>query len=362
MSMDVLIAGGGTGGHLFPGIAVAQEIRRREPGAKILFVGSPRGIEVGAVPKAGFDLELLPISGLRRVGVLGLARGMARLPWAVLKAVALVRRVRPDVAVSVGGYAAGPAVLAARLCGVPCAVMEQNAIAGLTNRVLSRFADRVFAAMPPKGIDPDKVSVFGNPVRADLHAVRQQAYAPHDPKRLLVFGGSQGARALNDAMLAWMPKLAAGTPALAITHQTGRDDHERVAQAYRAAGVTAEVTPFIDDMASAYREADLVICRSGATSIAELTMCGRPSLLVPYPFAVDDHQTRNAAALANKGAALLLPQPELSADRLHAEVTALVHDPARLAQMAAAARASGHPSAAQQITDALYRLGGQEAS
>jgi UDP-N-acetylglucosamine--N-acetylmuramyl-(pentapeptide) pyrophosphoryl-undecaprenol N-acetylglucosamine transferase len=354
--MTVMIAGGGTGGHLFPGIALAQELRRRDPKGRIVFVGTARGIETRAVPKAGFELELLPISGLRRTGIAGALLSLARMPWALVRAVQLVRRLSPAVAVSVGGYAAGPAVLAARLCGVPCAVMEQNAIPGFTNRLLGKLARRVFAALPTEGFAAGKVVVLGNPVRTDLLSVRDAPYAPRSPRRLLVFGGSQGARALNEAMLGLLPRLADGSLRLDVTHQTGQMDYDRVRAAYEAAGVKARVTPFIDDMAGAYRDADVVLSRSGATTLAELTVCGRPALLVPYPFAVDDHQTKNARTVAERGAAVLLPQPELTAERLAHELSALSGDEQRLVAMAAAARAAGHPEAAAQIASSLEEI------
>jgi UDP-N-acetylglucosamine--N-acetylmuramyl-(pentapeptide) pyrophosphoryl-undecaprenol N-acetylglucosamine transferase len=350
--MTVMIAGGGTGGHLFPGIALAQELKRRFPSGRVVFVGSPRGIEVRAVPKAGFELELLPISGLRRTGAVGAMLSLARMPLALFRAIRVVRRVRPDVAVSVGGYAAGPAVLAAKLCGVPCVVMEQNAVPGFTNRLLGRLARRVFAALPTEGFDPKKVMVLGNPVRTDLLAVRDTQYIPQTPRRLLVFGGSQGARALNDVMVGLLPRLR--ELKLAITHQTGAMDHERVSAAYREAGVQAQVLPFIDDMARAYREADLVLSRSGATTLAELTVCGRPAILVPYPFAVDDHQTKNAQTVAERGGAVLLPQTSLTPDKLHAELATLTDE--RLHRMAGVMRASGHPEAASRIADALTEV------
>lgn len=352
MTMTVLIAGGGTGGHLFPGIALAQELEARARETRVVFVGTERGIETRAVPKAGFELELLPVSGLRRTGVLGMVRGLARLPVAMLQAMSLIRRRRPDVAVSVGGYAAGPAVLAAKLLGVPCVVMEQNAVPGFTNRILGRLVDAVFASLPTDGFPAEKVKVLGNPVRADFIPVREVDYQCHNPLRILVFGGSQGARALNDV---WM-EIATRLPSLgwSVTHQTGQADAEHVEAAYRAAGAEATVLPFIDDMAAAYRDADLVVCRSGASTIAELTVCGRPSILVPFPYAVDDHQSANARVLAAAGGAVHLPQGELTAERLIQEIESL--EPERLRAMAAAARSQGKPRAVRDIADALEEV------
>ena len=375
--MDVMIAGGGTGGHLFPGIALAQELRRRDPESRIVFVGTARGIEKRAVPQAGFPLELLPVSGLRRVGWLGLVKGLLRLPLSLWWAFGLVRRVKPQVAVSVGGYAAGPAVLAARLLGVRCVVMEQNAIAGFTNRVLGRVAHRVFAALPLAGVKSSKVSVVGNPVREDLISVRGQPYTAQDPLRLLVFGGSLGARALNDATVGLVELARTEGFACAVRHQTGRGDLARTLAAYgalgiemtaadeaqgrytaEAGGVTVEVLPFIDDMARAYAESDLVVCRSGATTLAELTVCGRPSILVPFPFAVDDHQSQNARTLVARGAAELLPESELGAQVLLDRISGLRAEPGTLEAMAEAARRAGNPRAAQDIADSLAELVG----
>jgi UDP-N-acetylglucosamine--N-acetylmuramyl-(pentapeptide) pyrophosphoryl-undecaprenol N-acetylglucosamine transferase len=348
---DVLIAGGGTGGHLFPGIALAQEVCRRDPKARVLFVGTARGIETRAVPEAGFDLALVPVTGLRRVGIGGLIAGLARLPWAVVRAFDVVRRFGPEVAVGVGGYAAGPAIFAARLLGVPCVVMEQNTVPGLTNRILGKLARRVFAGLPTRGFAPGKVKVLGNPVREELAEVRDQSYEPGQPPRLLVFGGSQGARALNEAMMAAAPELAGR--GWSILHQTGEADCERVRAAYGAAGLDADVRPFVFDMATAYRDADLVLCRAGAMTIAELTVCGRPAVLVPYAFAVDDHQSKNARTLEDAGAAVLFPQSSLTPEGLVELLTGLLGAPERLREMAARSRAAGKPDAVSDIADAL---------
>ncbi len=349
--MSVLIAGGGTGGHLFPGIALAEELRRRDASARILFVGTARGIETRAVPKAGFELALLGVSGLRGKGLRQKLASLVRLPWALLQALLLVRRFRPQVAVSVGGYAAGPAVLAARLAGVPCVVMEQNAVPGLTNRLLGSLARHVVVALPTSGFPEGKVRLLGNPVRADLLSVRAAPYVPKSPPRLLVFGGSLGATALNEVMMAAAKDLVGA--GFSIVHQTGEADRARVSAAYEKAGLAVTVLPFIDDMARQYREADLVLCRAGATTVAELTVCGRPAVLVPFPFAVGDHQTANAKTLNDAGAAIHIPQRELSAARLVEVLSELSRAPERLSRMAEAARSLGKPEATARIADVV---------
>jgi UDP-N-acetylglucosamine--N-acetylmuramyl-(pentapeptide) pyrophosphoryl-undecaprenol N-acetylglucosamine transferase len=336
---------------LFPGIALAQEIRRRDPLSRILFVGTAKGIETRAVPKAGFELTLLPVTGLKRKGVVGVIAGLGRLPVAIFKAMGVVKRFRPQVAVSVGGYAAGPAVLAARMLGVPCVVMEQNAVPGLTNRLLAGVAAKVIASLPTDKLRGDKVVVLGNPVRADLVPVRDSEYAPQTPLRVFVFGGSQGARAINDAFVNLAPKL--GSLGVTLRHQTGEADLTRVEEAYKAAGFTANVSAFIDDMASAYRGADLIVCRAGATSIAELTVCGRPSVLVPFPGATDDHQTANAKALEATGACIHIAQSQSLADDLETTLRDLTKSHARLRAMAQASLTVGRPQAASAIADAL---------
>jgi len=352
--MDVLIAGGGTGGHLFPGIALAQEVRRRDPNARIVFVGSPKGIEKHAVPKAGFSLRLISVSGLRSKGLKERLLGLMRLPFAMVQAFWVVLRFRPDIAVSCGGYAAGPAVMAARILGVPCIVLEQNAVPGVTNRILGKFARRVISALPVKGFPPEKVRVLGNPVRADLLRVREAGYTLSETPQILLFGGSQGARALNEAMMELAPILDQVGLNVRIVHQTGRLDYERVKEHYEALGTERiEARQFIDDMATEYEAADLVICRAGATTIAELTVVGRPSILVPFPFAVDDHQTANALELEGLGAALHLPQTQLSAEKLLELIQSFLADSNKLKTMAQASFDAGKPNAVSEIFDAL---------
>ena len=357
--MRIMIAGGGTGGHLFPGIAVAQEMKRRNESHEVLFVGSPRGIEKNAVPKAGFEVELLPVSGLRRMGLVGTLKSLMSLPVAIFKAFRLVAQFKPDVAISVGGYAAGPAVLAARILGVYVVVMEQNALAGTTNRILGTYAHRIVAALPVRGLPDDRVMVLGNPVRIEMNAVRNDDYVPHTPLRILVFGGSQGARAINNTFIEMLERYPDLRGRIEVLHQTGRLDFETIKTRYAALNhAEYECTEFIDAMADAYRWSDLIICRAGATTIAELTVCGRPSILIPFPFAVDDHQTANALELENLGAAIHQPQSSMSPEILFGLVEKLLTDRSSVTEMAAAAKNAGRPAAAADICSLLEKEAG----
>ncbi len=363
--MRLLVAGGGTGGHLFPGLAVAEALLAREAAAAVLFVGTRRGIEARAVPRAGLPVEFIEVGTLKGRGAAGGLRTLLGLPRALVQAARIVRRFQPDLVLGVGGYASGPVIVAAALLGRPTAIMEQNALPGLTNRWLGRLVNRVFTSFPaPPGrraFPAHKVVRTGNPVRRAFRTIPER---PADDGRLhlLVFGGSAGARRINDAMLAALPLLAGWRDRLAILHQTGEAARAAVEAGYRAAGwgpEAAEVRAFIDDMAAAYARADLVVCRAGASTVAELTAVGRPALLVPYPFAADDHQEANAQALVAAGAAVRVRDAELSGERLAAELTALAADPARRAAMAEAARRLGEPAAADRVVDELLRLAGR---
>ncbi len=350
--MTVLIAGGGTGGHLYPGIAVAEELRRR--GHAVSFVGTERGIEMTAVPRAGFELDLVDVTGLKRVGARALVAGLVRLPRAIGQARILLMRRRPAFVLGVGGYASGPMLIAAKLFALPTAILEQNSIPGLTNKVLGRLVDRVFVAFEgSRAFFPVRKTVLvGNPVRSALVGHPHGASAGRPC--LLVFGGSQGARRLNELV----PEAIARLPERPrVVHQTGAADADSTRARYAALGVDAEVRPFIDDMAGAYRGADVVLCRAGATTLAELGIVGRPAILVPLPTAADDHQTRNAAELVAAGAALLLPQPGLEPPAMAEALRALLGDPARRARMSERMRAFGRPRAASDVADAVERLG-----
>jgi UDP-N-acetylglucosamine--N-acetylmuramyl-(pentapeptide) pyrophosphoryl-undecaprenol N-acetylglucosamine transferase len=358
--LRVVIAGGGTGGHLYPGLAVAQELRRREHGATVTFAGTALGIEARVVPREGFELDVLRSAGLKGKSIAAVARGVVLLPASAVDAWRILSRRRPHAVVGVGGYSSGPVVMLAAVRRIPTMVLEQNAVPGFANRALARVIDaaavtyeETLAWFGSKGF------VSGNPVRAGFVEARASAVdrnpcAGAAGHRLLVFGGSQGAHAINVAMIEAAPLLAGR--GIDVTHQTGRADLEVVRQAYREAGLRARVEPFLDHMDREMAEADLVVCRAGATTLAELTAAGRPALLVPLPTATDDHQRRNAAALVRAGAAEVLEQRDMTGATLATSVQRLLADPARRAQLAAAAHQLARPDAAQVIVDRIVAL------
>lgn len=362
--MRVVIAGGGTGGHLFPGIALAEEIQRR--GGEVHFVGTARGIEARAVPEQGYPLALIDVAGIKGRGLGGLVRGLLRLPRAWWQSLRLLRRLRPDVVVGVGGYASGPVVATAAMLRIPTAILEQNSIPGITNRILSRLVRKVFCTFPDvRGRFPArKVVLAGNPIRRQIlgqlvaagETTSAAATAAARRPRLFVFGGSQGARAINDAVLAALPALVERLPELEIWHQTGKADEARVRDGYAALGLgepRARVAAFLKNMAEPYAWCDLVLCRAGATSLAELTAVGKPAVLVPFPHATDNHQEWNARALVDAGGAVLLRESEWTPAALADTLAGLLQAPDRLAVMSDAMRSAARPEAARTIVDAM---------
>ncbi|MGH7821608.1 MAG: undecaprenyldiphospho-muramoylpentapeptide beta-N-acetylglucosaminyltransferase [Candidatus Binatia bacterium] len=358
--MRVIIAGGGTGGHLFPGLAVADALARRRSG-RILFVGSSRGIETRVVPREGYELRQLPIRALRGQGTLATAASAARLGVSLVSAWRILGDVRPDLVIGVGGYASGPAVVAAWLRRVPTVLLEQNAHPGVTNRWLGRLTDRICVSFPESAsyFPRERTIETGNPVRGRPAAERREADGRFS---ILLFGGSAGAHRLNEIGVEAIERLGEGGRAPRVLHQTGDVDLERVRTRYGERRIAADVRPFIDDMATAYANADLVVCRAGATTIAELTALGKPAILVPYPYAADDHQRKNAESLVRRDAAVMILDRELSAENLAAAIAGLRDDPARLAAMATASRALGRPDAAERVVDVCLGLveGGAE--
>ena len=342
--MRLLVAGGGTGGHLYPGFAIAEAFRERFPTCEILFVGTAAGLEVSLVPRAGYELALVRASRIKGAGLGARVRTVARLPLGILDAFRILRRFRPDLVVSVGGYAAAPTVLAAWLRRAPVVSVEPNAIPGLTNRLLSRLSRRVLVGheRAAERLPRKRVRVVGVPLRRSV-VVALTA--------VLVFGGSQGARFLNERA----PGLLAGQDCT-VLHQTGPTDLDPVRSRYAALGVEAEVRPYIDDMAAAYAACDLAVTRAGASTVAELAASGTPALLVPFPYAADDHQAANAETLVAVGAARMVRQSAWDEAELARWVASTLDDPEAIRRMSAAAIGAARPDAARDAAAACVEL------
>lgn len=356
--MRILIAAGGTGGHIYPGIAVAKELLRRDPESEVRFVGTIRGLENRLVPEAGFELSIIDSAGLKNVGLSARVRGLAKLPRSFWEARRVIKAFRPDVVVGAGGYVSGPVVLTAALMRLPTLVMDSNALPGWTNRVLARFVDKAAVSFDTalqyfggKGV------LTGNPVRREFFEIppRQRDGSLFS---LLVFGGSQGARAINDAMIEALPGLSEWRDRLRIVHQTGESDFEKVKAGYGVAGwgEGSEVKPYIRDMVEEFKRADIVVCRAGATTTAELIAAGKAAIMVPFPFAADDHQRKNAEALEAAGGARMILQEDLSGKRLAKEIAHLLNDPDEITLMENASRKLARGDAAAAATDLIEEL------
>jgi UDP-N-acetylglucosamine--N-acetylmuramyl-(pentapeptide) pyrophosphoryl-undecaprenol N-acetylglucosamine transferase len=353
----VLIAGGGTGGHVFPGLAVARALQQLAD-VEVVFAGSPRGLESRVVPEHGYRLELLDVEPMKGGGVGRAFRGAMVAARATQAAGALVRTLQPSAVLSVGGYAAGPAALACVLERVPLAILEPNSTLGLANRILAPFASRAYLAWPVtrRHFHTDKAKLFGVPLRAGFEP--RPVAASEGPRRVLVLGGSQGAAALNEAVPRALARLIPDIK-VSVVHQTGRDREGPVGQRYQELGIEeAQVFPFLDDVAARIAQADLVIARAGAVTVAELCAIGRAALFVPFPQAADDHQAKNALSLAEVGGAVCLRQELADEARLESELRSLLLDDTKRSKMAAIAREHGRPNASEDIAADLLHLAG----
>ena len=352
--MRVIIAGGGTGGHLFPGIAVAREIQRRDSASSTLFVGAEQGIEARIVPKEGFELQTLPVGGIKGVGAVRQVRNLAGIAASVFKARRILREFKPDAVIGVGGYASFPMLTAAILSSYPRVIMEQNAIPGLANRVLGRWVD--FAAVTDTRTQSyfgNRAVVTGNPVRPEFKSIPPKHHVA--PYTVLIFGGSQGAQSINRAVMDALAGLRDWKEKLRFVHQTGERQLDEVKNAYARKGFQADVRTFFNDFHEQYAAADLIVSRSGATTVAEIKAAGRAAILIPFPFATDDHQMKNARSMAEENAAMLIPNSELGGERLAAAVLDLIGDPERLKKIENNARRMAILDAEQRIVDLVER-------
>jgi len=348
--MNVIIAGGGTGGHLFPGIAVAREIQRRQPGSKILFVGAEQGIETRIVPKEGFELRTLPVGGIKGLGMTRQVRNLLGMASGFFRARNILRQFKPDVVIGVGGYASFPMLSAATFGRYPRVIMEQNAVPGLANRVLGRWAD--FAAVTDERTQSyfgTRAVVTGNPIRPEFKTIPPKVH--HVPYTVLIFGGSQGAQSINRAVIDALDNLNDLRDRLRFVHQTGERQLEEVKKGYSSKLFQADVRPFFNNFYEQYAAADLIISRSGATTVAEVKAAGRAAILVPFPFATDDHQTKNARAMADEDAAVLISNSDLTGKRLAETIRELIADPKRLTEIETSARRIAILDAESRIVD-----------
>lgn len=355
--MRLLLAGGGTGGHLFPALAVAREVSNNDSDGSILFVGTRRGIEARIIPETEFPIRYVTARGIRRTGLVNTLWAGLELPLAVMQSIGIIREFRPTQVLGVGGFASGPTVAAAALLRIPSAIQEQNSVMGTTNRILSRLVDWIYTSWEDTepAPSPKKTLLTGNPVRADLF---EDSVQEKDPNKLnvLIFGGSRGARSINESIIDNLDALAPLTDKIRILHQTGVGAVEPIESAYAKARVEAEVVEFIHEMGPAYQWADLVICRSGASSLAELTALGKPAIVVPYPYAINDHQARNAQVLERRGAVRVVSDDKLKNGALVKEIVTVGNKPEMLKNMAENSQKFGRPDAARVIAlDMLNR-------
>lgn len=356
----VVITGGGTGGHLFPGIAIARAFQQRLTHVAILFVGTGRELERRVVGEAGYRHAVIQVGGLKGLGLFRQLRSLISLPGALLRAGAILRDFRPAVVVGVGGYAAGPVCLAAWCLRIPVCVQEQNSLPGITNRLIARLAQRVYTSFAESHahLPAAKVMLCGNPVREEIISLAQEKIKRNSGRvfTVLVAGGSQGARSINTAVIEMLPHID-DRRSLQIIHQTGGNDLERVRQAYAAADITACSEAFFSDMDRQYAQADVVVCRAGATTVAELTAIGLPAIFIPFPHAADNHQEINARSVVSADAGEMIRESELNGRGLWDRIQQLRDDPDRLAAMAGRARKLGRPQAANAIvSDILHHI------
>jgi UDP-N-acetylglucosamine--N-acetylmuramyl-(pentapeptide) pyrophosphoryl-undecaprenol N-acetylglucosamine transferase len=358
--MRVILAGGGTGGHVIPAIAIAQELQKRYQ-AEVLFIGTARGLENRLVPTAGFPLQLVKVGALNRVSLATRLKTLFDLPRALFGAGRLLNEFQPDVVIGVGGYASGPAMLAAIRRRIPTLAFEPNVVPGFANRVVSRFVSAAAVQFEQTAERFRNAVVTGVPVRPAFFQIPRKPYVQASPT-LLVFGGSQGARAINQAVTRAIRPLAGRVPGLQVIHQTGERDYNDVLAAYTQADVPAEAHKFIDDMPGFFARADLILCRSGASTVAEIAAAGKPAVFVPFPLAADDHQRRNAEALERTGAAVVVEETKLDEVWLVDTICALFDFPDKLARMGDAARAMAHPEAAKDIAELAAKIAGVQDS
>ncbi|MDF0668607.1 MAG: undecaprenyldiphospho-muramoylpentapeptide beta-N-acetylglucosaminyltransferase [Nitrospira sp.] len=359
--MTIVIAAGGTGGHLYPAVALAREFLRRDPSTHILFVGTVRGVESKVLAHEGFELALITAKPVMGKGLLEVVKGVLAVPIGIRQSLDILKRRRADLVIGVGGYTSPTMLIAAALKGIARVILEPNAHPGLANKVVASFAQRIFLAFESAAtfFDQRKVRIVGTPIRQEfLVQPTDNASTKQAGRHLLIFGGSQGAKAINSAMLEGLPQLSRRLPGLTITHQTGEGDFERVSEVYRSLGIRGKVVPFLYDMPTVLRTADLVVARAGAMTVAELTACGKAAILIPLPTAIFDHQMKNARAMEAAGGAVVLPQVDLTGGKLGEMIEAVLSNPQRLETMQRKSLEMRRIDAGEVIVGECYALMG----
>lgn len=355
----LVVGGGGTGGHLFPGIAIAQAFKSMHPENTVLFVNAGRPLEKRVLTELGWSQSAISIEGIKGRGRWTQIKAAFKVPGALWRAYRILKRFRADVVLSVGGYSAGPVAAAATLCGVTTVLHEQNRLPGVTNRILGKMVNRIYLSFEESRefFDTTKVKVTGNPVRDEILSLADHPVEANEAKTftILVVGGSQGAHAINQAVVDALPVIKAAD-GLRFVHQTGPEDEAQIKEAYAKLGMDATVSAFFSDMAEQYQRADLIICRAGATTVAEITVVGKAAIFIPFPFAADDHQTQNAQALVDAGAAEMIRQENLDGPAIAKLIQGYNENRVLLLDMAARARALGRPDAARVIVDDIFEL------
>ncbi len=358
-ALRIVIAGGGTGGHLFPGLAIAQEFMSRNENNTVIFISTGNPLERSVLSQTDFKLETVTAEGIKGRGLWGQAKSAFKVPKGIFEALRILRGYRPDLAVGLGSYSAGPVVVGAWLLGVKIVLHEQNILPGITNRILARFANRIYLSFDDtkSRFDPHKIRLTGNPVRRELLNNRNGDSVANGATKfcVLIIGGSQGAHSINTAVVEALGHLSQ-KQGLYFIHQTGSADEHMVTEAYRQKNIPAKVQSFFKDMGPLYKQADLIMCRAGATTVAEVTAMGKAVIFIPFPFAADDHQTLNAATLVRQGAAEMIEEKDLTAGTLAQKIAYYAAHPETLEAMAIKAGQLGHPDAAKSIVDDCYKL------
>ena len=354
--MNIIIAGGGTGGHLFPGIAIAREFLRKDPKNRVTFIGTKKGIEYRVLPELGFDLKVITVKGFKGKGLLEKIKALFCIPYSFIKSAYYIKKLQADIVIGLGGYISFPPIIAGKIMGKPTAIHEQNSFPGLSNRILGKIADKVFISNRESSLffKKEKTILSGLPIRAEF--IKNNLPERDTSFNILVIGGSQGSHEINNAIIDCLPKLNSFKERIKFIHQSGEKDKKELIKHYAENGISAAVFTFIDDIYTCYQKSNLVISRAGASTLAEIALCGRASILIPYPYATNNHQEKNGRAFVEEGASVMIQSSRLSGEKLASVIINLENRPEQIKKMEEQAKALSKPKASERITDECYKL------